>query len=195
MHHLVTDVHQLIGRWDWEVALFVAEFVAEVSTAVARAVIGAAVPFALVAIDEEIATVGCLVEADVVEDEKLGFRADVAGIGDAGAAEIVDGFASDIARIAGIVFAGDRILDVANHAEGRELREGIDKGGFGLRNQQHVAFVDGLPAANAGAIEPEPVFEDFFVEFADRYGEMLPEPGKVHESQVDGFYASFAAHC
>ena len=47
-------------------------------------------------------------------------------------------------------------------------------------------LVDRLPAADAGAVEAEAVFEDVFVELVGRDGEVLPQAGEVHEAQVDG---------
>ncbi len=66
------------------------------------------------------------------------------------------------------------------------LAERIDEGGFGLWQDEHVGLVDGLPAADAGAVEAEPLLEDRLVEGLGRDGEVLPQAGKVHETQIDG---------
>jgi hypothetical protein len=42
--------------------------------------------------------------------------------------------------------------------------ERIDERRLGLRQDEHVALVDRLPAADAGAVEAEAVFEDVFVQ-------------------------------
>ena len=66
------------------------------------------------------------------------------------------------------------------------LAERIDEGGFGCGQHEHVGFVDRLPAADAGAVEAETVFEDVLVERLGGDGEMLPQAGKIHETQIDG---------
>ena len=157
-------------------------------------VIFAAVPLAFFAIDEEVAAIRRLVEADVVEDEELGFGADEAGVGDARALEVVHRFASDVARVARVVFAGDRILHVADDAERGDRGERVDERRIGLRQEEHVALVDRLPAADAGAVEAEALFEDFFVELRNGNREVLPDAGEIHEAHVDGFDIAFAAH-
>ena len=67
------------------------------------------------------------------------------------------------------------------------------RGRLRLRHHQHVALVDRLPAADAGAVEAQAVLEDVLVELVDRNGEVLPQPGEVHEPQVDGLDVLFPA--
>jgi hypothetical protein len=60
----------------------------------------------------------------------------------------------------------------------------------GVRDQDHVRFLDLLEAADAGAIEANAVHPDgglrvIEVEFSWRDGEVLPEAGKVVELEVD----------
>ena len=62
-----------------------------------------------------------------------------------------------------------------------------------LRHHEHVALVDGLPAADARAVEAQAVFEHVLRQLADRNGEVLPQAGKVHEPQVDRLDFFFAA--
>ena len=157
-------------------------------------IILAAVPLAFFAVEVEVAAVGRLVEADVVEDEELGFGADEAGVGHAGALQVVDRLAGDVARIARVVFARDRVLHVADHAERGDHGERIDERGVGLRQEEHVALVDRLPAADAGAVEAEAVFEHFFIELRDGDGEVLPDAGEVHEAHVDRLDVALATH-
>ena len=180
VHHLVADVHHLVGRRDREVAFLVADLVAQV-----RVFLAAAIPLAFATVDEVVARVGRLVEADVVENEELKLRAHEARVGDAGALEIGRGLAGDVARIAAVVLAGDRVLDVADHRQGLDRAERVEDGGFGLRDDEHVALVDPLPAADAGAVEAQAVLEDVLVELVDGNGEVLPEAGEVHEAEID----------
>ena len=87
--------------------------------------LAAAVPLALDAVDEEIAALRVLVETDVVKNEELQLGAHVAGVADAGALEIVDRLAGDVARIAGIVLVRDGVQNVADHRQRGQRREGV----------------------------------------------------------------------
>ena len=107
--------------------------------------------------------------------------------------EVIDRLAGDVPRVAGIVLAGDRVLDVADHRQGRDLAEGVEHGRLGLRHHEHVALVDRLPAADARAVEAQPVLENVLVELVDGDGKVLPESGEVHESQIDGLHVLFPA--
>ena len=62
-----------------------------------------------------------------------------------------------------------------------------------LRDHQHVALIDRLPAADAGAVEAEAVLEDVLVELVDGNREVLPQAGEVHKPQIDGFDILFPA--
>ena len=72
--------------------------------------------------------------------------------------------------------------------------ERIDERRVGLRHEEHVALVDRLPAADAGAVEAQAVFEDVFVELVDGDREVLPDAGEIHEPQVDGLDVVLATH-
>ena len=122
--------------------------------------------------------VGVLVAADVVENEELGLGPDEARVADAGALEVIDGLSGDVPRIARIVLPRDRVLDVADHRQRRNLAERIQDGRLGLRDHEHVALVDRLPAADARTVEAQPVLEHVLVELIDGNGEMLPQAGE-----------------
>ena len=64
------------------------------------------------------------------------------------------------------------------------LEEGIDVGGLGIRDHQHVALVDLLPAADRRPVEAETVLEDPLVDLRHRIGAVLLLPGPVGEPQV-----------
>ena len=156
-HHLGAQVVQGVGGRAGEIAFLVAQLVAEV-----RLLVAAGVPGALDAVEEVVAGVLVLIVADVVEDEELQFGAEIGGVGDAGRLHVVDGLAGHVARIARVVLLGERVLNVADHRQGAVLAERIEEGGLGDRHDEHVGFVDGLPAANAGAVEAEAFLEDVF---------------------------------
>src|SRR5262249_37414329 len=81
------------------------------------------VPLPLGRVDVVEALVLILGVADVVENEELGFRAEVGDVADAGGLQVGFGFAGDVARVAGVVFLGDRIDDVADQ---RQRRLGVN---------------------------------------------------------------------
>ena len=77
LDHLAAHVLVMIGGRNREVAFFVARTVAQVIALAAR------VPAAFLGVDEVEAGVLVLIEPDVVENEKFGFRAEKGGIADA----------------------------------------------------------------------------------------------------------------
>ena len=100
------------------------------------------------------------------------------GVGDAGVLHVVDGLAGDVPRIARVVFLGQRILDVADHRQGRVLAERVEERGVRHGHDEHVGLVDRLPAANAGAVETEAFLEDRFVEASAGMVKCCQMPGK-----------------
>ena len=64
------------------------------------------------------------------------------------------------------------------------LEEGIDEGGLRVRDHQHVALVDRLPAADRRAVEALAVFERALVDEIDGVRAVLPGSGPVGEPQV-----------
>ena len=57
----------------------------------------------------------------------------------------------------------------------------------GIGDQQHVAFVDRRPAADAGSVDAEAFFEAALIQLADRIGDVMLQAGNVRESQVQLF--------
>ena len=152
-HHLAPQILVVVrGRYR-EITFFIPGPVAEVVS------FAAAVPPSFFGVDEIKAAVLVLIEADIVENEELGFRAKIGSVADAAVLQIQLGLARDPARIAIIVLARDRIHDVADHNQGRNLVERIHERRGRVRNQQHVALVDRRPAADARSIHAETVLE------------------------------------
>ena len=63
----------------------------------------------------------------------------------------------------------------------------------GCGTHEHVALVNPLPAANAGAVEAQAVLEHALVELADGNREVLPRSQKIAEPQIDRLDILFAA--
>src|SRR5439155_4096228 len=58
------------------------------------------------------------------------------------------------------------------------------------REEQHVALLDFLEAANARPVEPDALSKQVRREVPRRNREMLPEPGQVDELEVDDLDSS-----
>src|SRR6476660_3923312 len=100
--------------------------------------------------------------------------------------EIVRGLGGDVPRVAAVRLAGYRVLDVADQHQRWRHSERIEKRRLRLRHHEHVAFVNALPAADAGAVETEPLFEHAFIELANGNGEVLPGSEQIAEAQING---------
>ena len=137
--------------------------------------------------------VGCLIEVNIVENKELRFGANEARIGDTRILEIVDGFFCNIPWIATVILPRNWILDIANDCDGRNSGKRINKGSFCFWNDQHVAFVNRLPSADARTVETQSSLEDGFFKLVDGYGEMLPKPRKIYKAQINCFDIFFSA--
>ena len=178
--HLAPHVLVLVGRRHREVALLVPRLVAEV-----RTFVGAAVPAALDRVDLVEAEVRTAVETHVVEDEELGLRAEEGGVRQTRRLHVGLGRPGDAARVAAVALPRDRIDDVAGHDERLVLEVRVDERRVRVGDHQHVRLVDHLPAADARAVEAEPVLEGALVDLAGRHREVLPQAGKVGEPEID----------
>ena len=140
--HLGADIHARIDRRDGEVAALCPRTVAHVAAFVFLGRV--ARHFDIV--DLEARTGVAVEEAHVVEHEEFGFDADIDGIAQAGGLQIGFGTLCGRTRVTRIERAVAGFHDVANddqHWRGTE-RIDIDRVEVGL--QDHVGFVDGLPA-------------------------------------------------
>src|SRR5262249_36296858 len=153
----------------------------------AAAFFAATVPGSFHAIQEVIARVLVLIEAGAIEYEEFELRAEERGVGDSRRLHVIDSLAGDISGVATVVLAGGRGLNAANKDKGGLFEEGINEGGFWLRDHKHVGFIDRLPAAYAGAVEAQAVLERRFFQVVRRDGEVLPRPGEIDEPQVNRF--------
>ncbi len=179
LHHLVAQVDQRVGGRDGEIAALVRRFVAEVGELLA-----ARVPGPLDGVNQvEGLVVGGRI-TDLVEDEEFRLGSKVSGIGDAGRFQVGFCLAGDETRIASIAFLGDRVVDIADKAEGRDLGKRVDLGSGGVRHDGHVAVVDRLPATDRRPVKAETFFEDVLAEFADRGGKVLPDPDEIEKFVV-----------
>ncbi len=90
-----------------------------------------------------------LVVAHVVKNVELQFRPPVTDVGNPGSFEIALGFLRNIARVTAIRFARYRIKYIADQIQSGDLKDWIRIGGFGIRDKQHIAFMNFLETPDA----------------------------------------------
>ena len=180
-HHFGADIGQTVNRRFGEVAALDVRAVAEV----AAGIFGAAVIRAFLAVDAVTDMVHVDIDADVLENEELGFRPDIDRIGDAGFLQVFLGRFGDGTRIAVIGFASGRFDDVAEHFHGRLGREGVHAPFGDVRLQDHVGFIDAFPAGDRGTVEIDAVFNHVLVDRIDVLVGMLPLSAQVAELESD----------
>ncbi len=155
-HDPAADILQGVGRRNGEVTTFGLDLSAQV-----RLKVLAALPPAFVAIDKVVGRVDSTAVAHVSEQEKLGFRAPIAGLGDAGLLEVGFRFLGHVARVTRVGLAGNRLKNIADHHQGGHSQLGVDKGGGRIKHQQHIRLMDFFETADRRAIEANPFFEQF----------------------------------
>src|SRR5205085_7632100 len=119
----------------------------------------ARVPAAFLSVHKVITRMLILIEADVIEYEKLRFRSKIRRVGNARILKVQLRLAGDPARVPLVALARDRVDDIAGHDERGSVGERIHEYRVGIRDQQHVALVDGGPTADTRAVYAEPFFE------------------------------------
>jgi len=179
--HLRTEILRRVGGGHGKVAALDAGAVAHVAHLEA----GIRVPRAVGRVD----LIGHLVhrdlEADVVEDEELGFRSPVGLIADAGGLKIRLGLLRRPARVALIGLAGVGLDHIAMQAERLFGVERIDIGRRQVGVQFHVRLVDRLPSGDRRPVEHEAFGEKVLVYLVFQYGDVLELAARVGETDVD----------
>ena len=128
---------------------------------------------------------GVLIERHAVEDEELELGAPEAGVGDSRRLQELLGLGGDVARVAAVAVAGDRVSDVGGDAERLFLEEGLHVHRGGVGEEEHVALVDVLEPPDARPVEAEPVLERAHVELLVGQREVLERAQQVGELDVD----------
>jgi hypothetical protein len=126
-----------------------------------------------------------VLKADVVEDEELGFGAEIGHIADAGGFQVGFGLLGGAARVALIGFAGVGLDDRAMQAQRLFGVERVDIGRCGVGHQLHVGGFDRLPAGDRRAVEHEAFFEEVLVDLIGHDGHVLQLAARVGEADVD----------
>src|SRR5260370_95043 len=124
----------VVGGRDWEVATLVPRLVAEV----AARLFPAGVPGALNRVDVVVAGVRRGLEPRGVEDVELRLGTEERGVPDTAAAQVVLGLAGNVARVAGVRLAGQRVVHEEREAQRLASAEWGDHGGGWARPQLQV---------------------------------------------------------
>ena len=123
--------------------------------------------------------------AHVVEDVELGLRGEERGVGDAGGGEVLLRLLGDLARVARVDLTIARVVDVEDHHQRALGAERVDVRGGHIGDQLQVGLVDGLEAADRGTVEQLADGEEVLVDGGGRNVEVLLDPGKVREPDVE----------
>ncbi len=176
---LVAEVAEVVVRRDREVAALVLHLVAAVVE------LRAAVPRAGLGVDVVEARVGVGLEPHVVEDVELRLGGEVGGVADPGRLQVGLRLAGDVARVAAVGLAGERVVDEEVDDERLAGPERVEVRRRRVGEQRHVRLVDRLEPADRGAVEVEAVVEDRLVERGHGDREVLHDPRQVAEPDVD----------
>ena len=125
--------------------------------------------------------------ANIVKDEKLGFRAHIGGVADAGGFQIGLGLDRGAARVTLIGFHGVGFDHVAMDTDGFFGIERVDIGAFGIKDQLHVGLIDGFPARDRGSIKHEPFVDEILIHQIGDDGHMLQLAARVGKTDIDVF--------
>ena len=123
--------------------------------------------------------------AHIVEHEELGLGTEERLVADAGRGEILLGLPADRARVAAIGLAGAGLVAVAEQDDRGLRRERIEHRRGAVRHEQHVAFVDHLPAGDRGAVEHDALGQHVGADCLDVIGQVLPLAARIGEAEID----------
>ena len=180
-NHLATDVHAAVDRRNGEVTTLGAWAVAHIAGFIFRAAVGRQFDI----VDLVVRRVVAVFETHIVEHEEFGFRTNIDGVANACGLQIGFSALCGRTRVTAVEFTGRRFHDVAEDHQHRRCREWIDINRIEVGLQDHVGFVDGLPAFDRRAVEHQAVFQLVFANHARAHGQMLPLALGVGEADID----------
>ena len=99
-------------------------------------------------------------------------------------AQVLLGLERDEPRVPRVGLEGERIVDVAGERQRRHLEHRIHERRRDVRQQQHVALVDRLEAADGRAVEAEPLLDHLLVQRRRGIEKCCQVPGQVAELHV-----------
>ena len=142
-HDFGPDVLKVVHRGYGEISFFIPWLVTKVGV-----FLFSGVPDTGFRIDVVKAVIDALIKPDIVENKKLRLGAEVNRVSNARRLEILLGLLRNVARIARICLARDRIFHIADDVERGHFSERIEECGIWIRDEQHVTLLDLLKAAN-----------------------------------------------
>ena len=181
--HGTTQVVQAVDRRNREVAAFYARAVANV---VAIEVF-AGNPGRFFGVDVVRRALHVHIPFNGIEYEELRLRTKQGAISDAGGLQVFFSATGNRAGVALITLHGRRLYDVAGNVDGGFFGERVQHGGFVIRHQDHVGFVDAFPAGNGRAVKHLAVGEEVIVYFAGWQSYVLFFTAAVGEAQINPF--------
>ena len=121
----------------------------------------------------------------IAEDEEFRLRPHEGFVADPRLFQVGLGATGNETRVARVRLACDRVEDVADEDERRDLEDRIDERGGRVEHQQHVRLVDLFEAADRRPVEWDAVLEGVGLQDVGRDGEMLPDTGQVGEAKIN----------
>ncbi len=189
-HHFGANVGGHVDRADREIAALGAGTVTHIAAVIFRAAVGG--QFDIVQLVE--AGIVGVVEFDAVEHEEFRFRADIDGVTKARRLEEhfrALGGRTRIARIERTIFGFD---DVAHQDHHRRRAERIEEYRVQIGLQDHVRFVDFLPALDRGAVEHQAVSQLIFANDVRAHRQVVPGALGIGKTDIDPLDLLFLDH-
>ena len=185
--HRAANIVQRIHRRHREIAALDAGAMAEVAAFISTL----GVPAGLGGINLVGTAADIGAPAYVVENEKFIFRAEIGGVGNAGGLQIGFRPPRHRTRIALVTLHGVGFDNIAGQQQSWLFKERVNTGGGRIRHQDHVGFLNPLPAGDGRAVEHLAVLEHIFVHGADRHGDVLLFATGVREAVIHELDALF----
>ena len=129
-----------------------------------------------------------LIEAHIIEDVELQFRSPVAHFRNSTIFQIAFCLLCDIARVAAVALARDRIEHIADQIQSGNFKNRIHTGRLRVGDQQHVTFVDQLESADTGAVKTDAFLKQVVAQVLHGDREMLPDSKEIHELQIHNLH-------
>ncbi len=122
---------------------------------------------------------------DVIEYEEFSFRADVNSVANAERLHVGLSLLCSRAWIAAISFTRNRIKNVAENYQCGLSKERINVSRFRIWHENHVGFINSLPATNRRAVEHDAIFKHLFIDQADIHRNVMQFAFWVCEAEVN----------
>ena len=126
---------------------------------------------------------------DVVEYEKFVFWSKVGDIGDAGCLQVSLGTLGNGTRIAFVTFAGSGLDHVTGNVHRGFVGKRVEYCSCCIRHQNHVGFIDALPAGDRGTVKHFTFGEGIFLDGMSRNRNMLLLALGIGKAKIDEFNA------